>query len=116
MFVHVIEKNRALVLANCVPSQGGQPNETTPTETAPRNLGLPIASPETTDDLNFVWAFVLEEKSDQHTRLIVRVSVDPKVSFASSLRNLLFIEPAHFIMERKMLLGIKRRVEQGNDS
>ena len=28
-------------------------------------------------------------------------------------RNLLFVEPAHFIRERKMLLGIKRRVRTG---
>ena len=71
---------------------------------------------ETSDHPNFIWAFVLEEKSDQHTRLIVRVSVEPKMSLANLVRSLLFVEPAHFIMDRKMLLGIKKRVEQGIDS
>lgn len=114
LFVHAIEQNRALVLANCPRPQEGQEEGEVRTETAPSSLGLPIL--ETSNHPNFIWAFVLEQKSDRHTRLIVRVRVDPKLSLANLFRSLLFVEPAHFIMERKMLLGIKRRVEQGIDS
>jgi hypothetical protein len=40
----------------------------------------------------------------------------PIIRFIVPVVGLLFVEPTHFITERKMLLGIKRRVEQGIDS
>lgn len=113
LFVHAIEQNRALVLANCPRPQEGLDRGEVRTETAPSRLGLPIV--ETSDHPNFVWAFVLEPKSAHHTRLIARVRLEPKLSLANLFRSLLFVEPAHFIMERKTLLGIKKRVERGLD-
>lgn len=114
LFVHAIEQNRALVLANCPRPEEGQQMDVVQTETAPSSLGLPLM--EASDHPNFIWAFILEQKSNQHTRLIVRVRVEPKMSLANLFRSLLFVEPAHFIMDRRMLLGIKRRVEQAIDS
>jgi len=57
------------------------------------------------------WAFVLEPLGSSRTRLIVRWQ-----QAAGGLGRALFFyvlfEPAHFIMERGMLLGIKRRAER----
>lgn len=55
------------------------------------------------------WFFVLEPIDDHHTRLFARGRSPrgwPSLSYA------LFIELPHFIMERKMLLGIKARAER----
>lgn len=59
------------------------------------------------------WAFVLEEVRPQVTRLIVRGRVGPNYHPYGLPRwvALLLARPAHFIMERKQLLGIARRVE-----
>jgi hypothetical protein len=53
-------------------------------------------------------AFVLEPLVDQTTRLIVR-SRGPGAW--GRLAHYLFWEPAHFVMERRMLLGVKERAE-----
>jgi hypothetical protein len=56
------------------------------------------------------WAFVLDEKGDRTTRLLVRGrnAYEPMTA-----NHILWhiVEPINFVMERKMLLGIKRRVE-----
>jgi hypothetical protein len=57
------------------------------------------------------WAFVLEPIDDRTTRLIVRTRADNASAMGGPLAGLLFWEPAHFVMERKMLLGIKARAE-----
>ena len=54
-------------------------------------------------------AFVLQPIGDGATRLIVR-SRGPGAW--GRLSHYLFWEPAHFIMERRMLLGIKERAER----
>jgi hypothetical protein len=56
---------------------------------------------------NGTWAFVLDSIDERTTRLIVRSRSGAK---ANPLRFLLF-DPAHFIMERKMMLGIRDRAE-----
>jgi hypothetical protein len=57
------------------------------------------------------WAFLLESPDPQSTRLIVRARAASFVPQSLSLiLYRLILEPAHFIMERGMLLGIKRRV------
>jgi hypothetical protein len=58
------------------------------------------------------WAFVLEPDGPDATRLIVRWRSDFRPSPAGWLANKYALEPVHFVMERKMLLGIKRRAEQ----
>lgn len=61
------------------------------------------------------WAFVLKETDEETTRLIVRARGLFSPDF-DRLGNLIIwrvpYEPAHFIMERKMLLGIKQRTER----
>lgn len=57
------------------------------------------------------WSFVLDPTDQQSTRLIVRSRGVESPSLSMRLLDLLFWEPAHFIMERKMMLGIKQRAE-----
>lgn len=57
------------------------------------------------------WGFYLKELDAKTTRLIIR----GRGAWGSGLSNWLLLhavfEPAHFIMERKMMLGIKQRAE-----
>jgi len=59
------------------------------------------------------WAFVLEEPQPGQTRLLVRGRVAPgyRPYGLPEWLALRLARPAHFIMERKQLLGIARRVE-----
>jgi hypothetical protein len=61
------------------------------------------------------WTFVLQPVDEHTTRLIIRGRGDFNPDFGNALLNFIFwrviFEPAHFIMERKMMLGIKERAE-----
>jgi hypothetical protein len=59
------------------------------------------------------WAYVLEPVEERTTRLLVRwrSNPDPR-SWASRIQEHL-IELPHFIMERRMLLNLRDRVERG---
>ena len=61
-------------------------------------------------------AFVLQPIDEKRTRLIIRSQGDYDPDLKNPILNLLLwrvvFEPAHFIMERKMLLGIKVRAEK----
>ena len=60
-------------------------------------------------------AFVVLPTTDNKTRMMVRTRMHVTPSFAGVLSapfRLLVYEPAHLIMERGMLLGIKRRAER----
>jgi hypothetical protein len=65
--------------------------------------------------LEKTWAFVLRPIDEQRTRLIVRGRGDYSRDLGNAFLNFLLwrvvFEPAHFIMERKMLIGIKQRSE-----
>lgn len=56
-------------------------------------------------------AFVVRPVDERTTRLIVRTRGDGKPNVALAPLGFLLFEPAHFIMERGMLLGIKARAE-----
>jgi hypothetical protein len=62
------------------------------------------------------WGFYLEPIDRHRTRLIIRgrgeFNPDLKNSFLNFLLWRGVFEPAHFIMERKMMLGIKERAEK----
>lgn len=63
-------------------------------------------------------AFVVHPIDERTSRLHVRIRGDGTPSVASTLlapAGLLIFEPMHFVMERGMLLGIKRRAERGDD-
>jgi hypothetical protein len=58
------------------------------------------------------WYFALEPTPDVRTRLFARSRVPrglPSIAYA------IFMELPHFVMERKMLLGIKQRAEAARD-
>jgi hypothetical protein len=57
------------------------------------------------------WAFVLRPQGPSSTRLLVRWRSDFKDTAASRMWNGWGVELPHFVMERKMLLGIKERAE-----
>lgn len=57
------------------------------------------------------WAFVLNPINERRTRLVVRVRGDAAASWGRKLLHLSVLEPAHFVMERKMLLTLKERAE-----
>ena len=61
-------------------------------------------------------AFVLQPIDEKSTRLIIRSQGDYEPDLKNPLLNFLLwrvvYEPAHFIMERKMLLEIKQRAER----
>ncbi len=58
------------------------------------------------------WSFVLQPISANTTRLIVRYPMKPD-EFVNPLLSYGIFEPAHFVMESGMMLGIKRRAERG---
>ena len=63
------------------------------------------------DDPPTTWAFVLEPVDDHTTRLIIRWRQDYERTFGNTLGWRVFTDPITFVMERKMLQGIKVRVE-----
>jgi hypothetical protein len=57
------------------------------------------------------WAFIVEPLDQATSRLIVRWRAAWRPSMAARLAAPALLEPAHFIMERGMMLGIKKRAE-----
>ena len=57
------------------------------------------------------WSFVLLPLDEQTTRLIVRYPMRPE-ELGHPILSFGVFEPAHFVMESGMLLGIKRRAER----
>lgn len=64
------------------------------------------------DGLGTTWTFALIPKPGGTTRLIARLRSVAYPSLLTRLLNYLFWEPAHFFMERKMLLTIQALAEQ----
>ena len=60
------------------------------------------------------WAFVLEKVDGGTTRLILRERSGHRPRMRDVVFNYLFMERQHFIMERRMLLGIKERAERAH--
>jgi hypothetical protein len=59
-----------------------------------------------------IWSFYLAETQDRNTHLIVRSRIDYGPELLMNPLSWFIIEPAHFIMEQKMLKGIKYRAEK----
>ncbi len=95
--VAIAEPNHALVLGGLLDATTGRP---VPPDQADENTCLATS-----------WAFVLLDAGTGHTRLIARLRGRWPDGLRSWLINRLFWEPAHFIMERKMLLNVKRLAE-----
>ena len=69
------------------------------------------AGPWGEDHVAWSWAFVLEPVDATTTRLLVRmrVSYQPAARWAPVMW--LLVEPAHFVMGRRQLLGLRQRAE-----
>lgn len=63
------------------------------------------------EGLDTTWAFVLQRKGLKTTRLIARLRSAANLSLWQRVVQFLFWEPAHFVMERKMLLTLKKLAE-----
>jgi hypothetical protein len=63
------------------------------------------------DHVAWSWAFVLEPVDAATTRLLIRmrVSYQPAAKWAPYMW--LLVEPAHFVMGRRQLLGLRQRAE-----
>ena len=61
--------------------------------------------------LDWTWAFVVVPAGSRSSRLLVRVRADYRPRALGVLFPLL-LEPVHLLMERAMLRGIRRRVDQ----
>ena len=59
---------------------------------------------------DFTWSFILQPYDDHTTHVILRGRGDGHPRMVATLGVL--VEPLQFVMERKMLLGLKQRVEQ----
>lgn len=62
-----------------------------------------------TPDTGASWAFVLRPVDAHRTRLIVRLRARFGLHPAAEWFGMRVLEPVHFVMERKQLLGIRKR-------
>jgi hypothetical protein len=71
-------------------------------------IGTPATAPE-----DGSWTFVVQPLDRDTTRLLFRGRL-AKQSWAAAAFNVAFFEPAHFVMERRTLIGIKQLSEGGD--
>jgi len=64
------------------------------------------------DHMASVWGFHLIPQEDGSTRLVERILIEWNESPLNTVFYRVFLEPGSFIMEQKMLRGIKERVEK----
>src|SRR5829696_3289189 len=69
------------------------------------------AGPWGDDHVAWSWAFVLEPVNAATTRLLVRMRVSYRPALKWGPVMWLLVEPAHFVMGRRQLLGIRQRAE-----
>lgn len=95
--VKQIEPQRVLVAGWTIDAQNGQSLK----DEAPLPENYLIGS----------WSFILEPQSDGTTRLVTRLRMAFKPTAVNKLLYRMFWEPGIFVMEQKMLRGIKERAE-----
>jgi hypothetical protein len=78
-------------------------------------LRVLMVEPERVIVLEKCWTFFLRPIDENRTRLIIRGRGEFNPDLKNSILNFILwrgiFEPAHFIMERRMMLGIKERAE-----
>jgi hypothetical protein len=72
---------------------------------------LPIDQAGSPDHMAATWAFMVYPKDENSTRLITRFRLAGKSGLLTWIAYRFIFEPVTFIMERKMLLGIRQRAE-----
>jgi hypothetical protein len=96
--VVAVEPNQALVIHALTDPSSGDPFA--PAKGTPEKYG------------NMLWTFLLEERGDGSTRLFSRARYDHSPDLSSRLMfGASLLEPIGGVMDRRMLLGIKERVE-----
>lgn len=80
----------------------------------PYNFQVLYVKPEETFVLDKWGTFFLESVNNQQTRLIIRSQETKSSNFWVKTGNYIMV-PLHFIMERGTLIGIKARVEAGEN-
>jgi hypothetical protein len=84
-----------------------------PVALAVRNRALVLGNPEATAQMPPVtWAFVLEPATGNSTRLLVRWRSKTPDTLSGRLLYKYLLEPIHFTMERRMMLGLRERAER----
>lgn len=63
-----------------------------------------------------LWGFLLEEKPDGRTRLIVSCYWALRPCWLQPVTSFLFLEPSHWIMQKRQFERLKRLAEAGNRS
>lgn len=62
------------------------------------------------------WAYVLDPIEEGSTRLLFRYRLDGSPRWLLGWAYMLTVEIPHFVMERKMMLGIKERAERAHEN
>jgi hypothetical protein len=70
------------------------------------------AGPDTPARVEGTWLFFLEPIDESHTRLVVRSRGDHEPTLFNYLMWEGLVDPINFVMERKMMFGIKERAER----
>ena len=94
MTITVLEPERAFVIRSGVP---GEP---------PQEPGSFFRG-----ELAFSWGFYLEPLDERNTRLIIRCRAAWADTLTARLAKPLLLEPVHFVMEERMLRGIRDRAQ-----
>ena len=76
-----------------------------------RTLVLGSRNPKTDQPDDFSWTFAVRDTGRQSSRLIIRSRNYYERGFLNSLLWRVVVEPIQFVMERKMLKGIRKRAE-----
>jgi len=76
-----------------------------------RGKAISPAGPWGDDHVAWTWTFALEPVDAATTRLLVRMRVSYQPAAKQAPYMWLLVEPAHFVMGRRQLLGIQRRAE-----
>jgi len=63
-------------------------------------------------ELEWSWAFVLDPVDERTTRLIIRCRAAWADTLAARLAKPALLEPVHFVMEERMLRGIRERAQR----
>jgi hypothetical protein len=95
MPVAMLEPERYLVMGGTINTKTGGPGD--------------LTDPALENYFSGTWALVLDEVGANTTRLLVRARLDWNEGLATA--SFYALEPGSFLMNRKMLLGIKERVE-----
>jgi hypothetical protein len=97
MMVEVLEPNRALVLHITM-----DPFTARPVDRRQVDVNTPY--------IHWTWAFILQRLSSSRSRLTIRTRANYQPEWLKPLVWFI-LDPVHFVMERKMLIGIKERAQ-----